>query len=84
LIFLGVFRGNPLRADMVLESCTNVVATPFGVTGALARERRRLNRQTYSVLMLVPSPMETCQQTTTFTIFDLLSGMTTRERLLRP
>jgi len=25
----------PQRADMVLERCTNAVATPFGVTGAL-------------------------------------------------
>ena len=27
----------PQRADMVLERCTNAVATPFGVTGALQR-----------------------------------------------
>jgi len=26
----------PQRADMVLERCTNAVATPFGVTGALS------------------------------------------------
>jgi len=25
----------PQRADMLLERCTNVVASPFGVTGAL-------------------------------------------------
>jgi len=25
----------PQRADMVLERCTNAVASPFGVTGAL-------------------------------------------------
>ena len=25
----------PQRADMVLERCTNAVATPFGVTGAI-------------------------------------------------
>jgi len=27
----------PQRADIVLERCTNAVATPFGVTGALRR-----------------------------------------------
>jgi len=25
----------PQRADMVLERCTNALASPFGVTGAL-------------------------------------------------
>jgi len=28
----------PQRADMVLERCTNSVATPFGVTGALVAQ----------------------------------------------
>jgi len=28
----------PQRADMVLERCTNAVATPFGVTGALCNQ----------------------------------------------
>jgi len=27
----------PQRADMVLERCTNAVATPFGVTGSYSR-----------------------------------------------
>jgi len=34
LIFLGVFRGEPI-ADRFLERCTNAVASPVGVTGAL-------------------------------------------------
>jgi len=28
----------PQRADMVLERCTNAVASPFGVTGAYAND----------------------------------------------
>ena len=34
LIFKAYFAATPQRADMVLERCTNAVATPFGVTGA--------------------------------------------------
>jgi len=36
LIFYVHSAAIPQRADMVLERCTNAVATPFGVTGALA------------------------------------------------
>ena len=36
----------PQRADMILERCTNAVATPFGVTGALAEfETHRTTRR---------------------------------------
>jgi len=35
LIFYVHSAAIPQRADMVLERCTNAVATPFGVTGAL-------------------------------------------------
>jgi len=31
---LGVFRGDPQRADKFIKRCTEVVASPFGVTGA--------------------------------------------------
>jgi len=34
LIFLVYSAAIPQRADMVLERCTNAVASPFGVTGA--------------------------------------------------
>jgi len=33
----------PQRADMVLERCTNAVATPFGVTGALVLSMLKIN-----------------------------------------
>ena len=33
----GIFAAIPQRADMVFERCTNAVATPFGVTGALQK-----------------------------------------------
>jgi len=32
----------PQRADMVLERCTNAVASPFGVTGALINKKNCL------------------------------------------
>jgi len=35
----------PQRADMVLERCTNAVATPFGVTGALVQLTKSLVKQ---------------------------------------
>jgi len=56
----------PQRADMVLERCTNAVATPFGVTGAL-RTELRLN------VINIPGYIQTLKRTACI-LHELCSG----------